>query len=238
MGVKAGVLTHVSASEIKAFLSCARLWFRQYVEGIRTPPTKAQKHGTDVALELERHFKEGAPLGLASKAVPYLPPRDPSHAVEAWFEYEVSGVPVKMRPDLVNVTGSVIDRNGVAVQDPPDSVEIIDWKTGNPDYALPVDQFATDIQLALYGDAVGQQNEAEWVRLSHVFIPRDTDTPAFKRTRLVPADTLRTFVSGTVAPVVERIKEAVSVARWQDAAPTLSACGAYGGCAFRKECGT
>lgn len=54
------VLTHVSASQIKDFKACNRLWYYTRILKQRAPQTEAQSRGTTVHGALEAHLKAGA----------------------------------------------------------------------------------------------------------------------------------------------------------------------------------
>lgn len=172
-----GKLQHVSASQIKTYLECPRIWYKQKVMGEEFSPTKAMQLGTKVHLLMEEMAKEeGEPsinpdslnetvlssVHLARGLVP------PGGLAEVPIKLEISGIPVHGFIDYY-LRGSV--------------PKVIDWKTTSDfRYAKTHTDVAQDIQSVIYTRWAMDDCQAKEAAIAFVYI--HTREPGAK---IVPA---------------------------------------------------
>jgi hypothetical protein len=251
-------IRNYSASQIKAFNNCQRLWFLQSILRIRFPQTSAQKRGTDIHDILEHwlntkgELKKTHPLEFwryMEWLIPHLPdPKVEEHLAveqEIWLDTP-SGLPLLTHLDApkgIPLKG-FIDL-GMWGRDIP---VIGDLKTTtNMRYALTPAELNQDIQLNTYARWVfGVQPDLDTVEVGHWYLkvegPGKKPPKKPKSVKVLPVFTEITRVGN--AAVWERDcatmkqMEIVSHAeKWEDVDPNLNHCSAYGGCNFREKCG-
>jgi hypothetical protein len=112
------VLTHVSASQIKDFKACNRLWYYTRILKQRAPQTEAQSRGTTVHGALEAHLKAGA-----------IEP-------EILERAEKLGISQKDLNDYITAMAPFVGKPGEGLTEFKDSMPTFD---GGPQYVLVVD---------------------------------------------------------------------------------------------------
>lgn len=226
----------LSASGIKAWKECQRLWAFTYIQGRRSEGTGATNLGSEVHAQLERYIRDGTPFDftkrsgeLAAALKPYVPePRDPDSWVEKYFKIEL--------PD-----GGY--RGFIDVSIGPNSAwgahpTVIDHKTcGSFDYALNEKTLPEDIAAVLYAQDTfitwpdAEKVSLEWnyvktkgaptVRPVHVIVNRKETQERFEKIHL-DAKPIRRHLQLATDPL--------------SLPPSPSRCDKYGGCPFRRDC--
>jgi hypothetical protein len=142
-----GVLIYVGTSQIKAFISCQRLWYFEHVLGIPQRYTKALADGQQLHNENETFVTSGDAnaLGpLAREGSKWLPERAPELYKAGWLHPEAliefplgdKGVRFVSNIDLL---------------DTRTPITVYDYKTTSKKvYALTPDKLKTDVQGVLY----------------------------------------------------------------------------------------
>lgn len=225
---------YVSPTQVQAWRLCRRKAAFIYNEGRRPPSTEGQEFGT-----------RGHALGadwLATGATPadksspewaafsrgirpdLLPPPGPENKIEHEFKLAVDG-------------GEIHLVGFIDCYRPGKRALVVDHKfVSDVRYALTASELATDAQGVMYSGVAlfygAEEAEARWV-----YYP--------KRGRAKPVRVSVTFTEESIRPEWERlladVRAWVAVRRAKTPAlelePNALACGAYGGCPFRKDCG-
>lgn len=241
------VLNSTSASAIDRWEQCERQWFGAYIEGVWTEPSDAQKRGTAIDLEVQRHYKG-----------------EPVHP--GWAD-AVRGI-IKLLPPAPRIQHKIVvptyDGGPVLVGYPdfldepqPNRVRVLDLKSlSDYKYAKTAAELLDNTQIVTYSAWLWTLPGVERVQGGHIAarFKRDHGHPVgykFTGARLselaemergrtldlwgVKLDLVRTMVAA-----------AKSAVRFEDLAPTGAAktdkfgktsCESYQGCHFRGRCG-
>jgi hypothetical protein len=259
------VLTHVSASQIKDFKACNRLWYYTRILKQRAPQTEAQSRGTTVHGALEAHLKAGKiepeilerakGLGITEKDLSdYVTAMEPfvGKPGEGLTEFRDSMPTYEGGPEYVLVVDHAreitVDGHGVIPQ-------IDDLKTTSDfRYCKTPDELGRDVQMVSYAKwalwrlfELKNQPPPTFISLRHVYVRTRGKRIATARDVLVtPAD-----VEARWTAILEDVRDMVALAAMSDrcaadgAAPlnpqdvpatTTDHCSAYGGCFFRVQC--
>lgn len=177
---------------------CPRKYWYGYVMGIKEPEKEPAKLGKKIHKEIELHLKNGkkALSAIAMSALKYYPAaKDPNLELEYECSplecFEVAGIPVLMYLDCISPYHTYLDTMGAWQEDPPGTIEIIDWKSkGNISYALTNQQLLDTIQMGMYGAYGLRRYNADHVRLSHVYLQTKGRKKASKSTILATPETI------------------------------------------------
>lgn len=158
-----------SASQIKSWMSCQRLFGWTYLAGIRGAPSASQSLGSEVHARIENHLKTGEPIDLTDDVgavietgLDMIPPLDRNQKIEAEFVHQGR-------------------HKWLGYKDLEWGPNVWDWKTTkNIKYALTEEQLAYDPQAVLY--AVSNGNPS--VFLNWCYFPTDKKTAKGKKVHL------------------------------------------------------
>jgi len=220
----------LSASQLDVFDLCKRKWAFQYILNIRTPPHPSAAFGSEVHGHLERWLKFATPPPqetrsgqVATRMLVNLPPPG-TGAVEKKFFMET--------PRGHNYTG-IIDWTGAFNARPT----VIDHKTtGNWDYAKTAEGLLFDTQGIIYSVAgcLGFNTEELDLFWNYGSTGKRMETRAVKTTIYLPVVSERfEYIEALSAEVLLAYQ---NVAGPMELPPTPSACGAFGGCPFQRDC--
>lgn len=148
------------------------------------------------------------------------------------------GIPVVGYIDLIHTRGTSRGMTKFEdVIDPPNTVEVLDWKTTKSlAWAKSREEMARTIQMSIYGKyAITTLPETKHVRLSHgYYVTQGKDEPQKVTLRVLSSQIDRQWER------VERVASClVDVAREKDpdkVEANTRACRAYGGCPHRSIC--
>lgn len=240
---------------------CLRAWFYEMVMGRKKPRTRATTRGDDTHEQLAKYLTTGerafSSLTLTGMhMVPEPGPdllvehdmlirpgeSDPTNEAEAAIvlanaPLTADGIPVLGRMDLIHGRGT--NKGGLNIeetQDPPNTVEVCDWKTtGNPNYIKRAKDLPNLIQMAGYAEWVYRvEPRTEQVRLSHgYFVERGG--PSRKVTlRVIRDEVAKTWEHAE--QVARSIRHAAAETDPDRVDANLKACDRYGGCFHRDVC--
>jgi hypothetical protein len=227
-----GKLRHVSVSQVKTFLRCPRLWWREKVLGERPPPTRKQERGTTLHRQPELWYKEGVEATHEAfvSALPSLPERHADLLAEASLEDPtlfIGGVRFEAHSDLIVPPHVSLDGYP----------HVFDWKFVSS-FGYMQDP-ATDLQMLCYAKWCG----VKWPEASHVgvnlcYFKGDGSDWKFRRT-VVTTETAEEVWQGVVIPTVQKMEKLASSVTEPEGNFTndYEACKQYGGCYFRGPCG-
>jgi hypothetical protein len=256
------VLTHVSASQIKDFKACNRLWYYTRILKQRAPQTEAQSRGTTVHGALEAHLKAGAiepeileraeKLGISQKDLnDYITAMAPfvGKPGEGLTEFRDSMPTFEGGPEYVLVVDhareiTIENSNSLPWEIIP---QIDDLKTTSDfRYCKTPDELGHDVQMVSYAKwalwrlfELKKKPPPTFVSLRHVYVRTRGKRVATARDVLVtPAD-----VEARWQEILVDVRDMVALASMgaevnpQDVpATTTDHCSAYGGCFFRGQC--
>lgn len=235
-----------SASQVSTYQLCARKWFLQKVEGLRSPPGPSAALGLDVHSQIERWLKDGIPLDMTVPSGPIamaglhlLPmPKTPGLRIEEEFTIEIYGHKFRGYKDYAIHEPRPIPLVG-------DHKSTKDFRWAKTDALHPPDdgednRLRIDIQANLYAAEAMWRTGSEWCDLEWMYY-RTTGAPAVHPVRL-------RLHRNEVAPVLERVVKSCNTMtalldmaatqglRAMDIPPEASACDAFGGCEFQGLC--
>ena len=231
---------------------CPLKWWFRYVRRIKEADTASKDAGRKLHDELARYQKTGdRSLSALAMSGLHMVPTGPDLIVEQPI-HKVTGKTIEslLHADGVPVIGFVdhCNRRGVnmggddvtATQDPPGTVEIIDWKWkrdgSKSEYYLTPDQLVLDTQLSGYGLGIGRHFGASHVRLGHGYFPSTRGRPR-KVTKLHVlqdcADNWK-YVDG----LARHLRGIARESNPERIEGNKAACGSYGGCPYRDQCPT
>lgn len=224
-----------SASQLQTSKNCLRLWFINYVMGLRSPSTPSQKLGTDVHAILEKYLKgeiadiradtkEGE---IAQAGLPHLPPPN-SGRVE--------------HPFRTQINDSIVWHGYIDYSYAKDFVLVLDHKTTSDfRYVKTSEELKENIQAIVYAWSFFNPIKV-WDTINFRWIYYRTRGPA----KAKPVDLTMTFdeVLERAVPLiqytidldkifVESQKRKLTVL---DLPPNVDHCNAYGGCYFKAHC--
>ncbi len=196
--------------------------------------------GTALHSQVENYLLNGtAPLHESVQHLierPNFPKRGDGLLVETPRNYNmgisVSGVPVRGRIDLVDPREA---QNGTG------PVKVWDWKTSsNFAYALTPDDLAADPQCAVYNQFVATKvpEANEFVFLHGYLATKGDPDSRIVSTEAIDRDAVASAFHDGLGPIVDKMKESFAHDNFHDVEPNWSACDAYGGCPYRKFCGS
>jgi hypothetical protein len=234
-----GVLQHVSASQVRTYLRCPRLWAAEKILGLRAPPTAAQARGQSAHSAFERYYLTGeAPspgpgVEAFEAARPGLPPRDPSLLVE------VALAEPKLYVEDVRFDGysDLVIPPGVAGPAP----QVWDWKVVSS-FRYTQDP-AEDLQMLVYG----YWASIRWPEAHEVdvvlayFAAKGSDFKLVKKT--VPMERCVGEWRDVIMPTVLEMRTLAKsqpgelLATPGNFSDDYAACRAYGGCTHLRSCG-
>lgn len=149
-----------------------------------------------------------------------------------------AGVPIVGFIDCLHARGT--NKGGTSiedVQDPPNTVEVIDWKTTSDiKWIKPAHKMARTPQMTIYGKWVlTVAPRTEHVRLSHVyFVTKGSATPRKVSLRVTPAQINDAWEH--VEGLALSLRHAVREPDPDNVPANLEACSKFGGCPARSRC--
>lgn len=234
---------------------CARKYFYQYVKKLKDEQKDYQKLGQDLHAHNESYLLTGMKATGSDQAIQlfyaglHMLPRpateDPRILVEhdigggnlATAPLRAAGVPVVGFIDLIHWQGTNAGAESPEDSvDPPNTVEVIDWKTTRDlKWVKTPQEVARTLQMTTYGQWAVVAKNAEWARLSHgYYVTKGRQTPR-KVSLRVHRDQIAQrweYVEHLASSLVEVVKEDDP-----DKVPANTrACGAYGGCPHAAYC--
>jgi hypothetical protein len=229
-----GVLQSVSPSQIKTFSACPRSWWFDKVAGLR--PEEEAAHlttGSAYHKQQEDYYELGILPENESCRLALTLPGVPSRlcndiAIEEPRDYGLglcaAGIPMRGRIDL-----RAPPTNGGFV--------ILDWKTcKNFKYCKTPEELAVDVQGIVYlkyGFTV--YPEAKYGIFKHVYIRTEAVDAQLIETDPLDRNHVDT-VYRQIEEVVEKIKVTAAIKEQDEVPFDKSACFAYGGCPYQKNC--
>lgn len=235
----------VSATQIGNYQSCKRLWWFQYVLGLKTKQKATAALGEMVHSFLERYLTDGTlpdpahPAGQVANLGLHLLPKPRTVAVE---------LNMKEHPaNDLRFAGDIAVSGKVDVVIPTVPVpEVADHKTsGNLAYAKTAQDLLTDPQIIIYCafvlklmEFVGfPRSDVTGIKGTHIVYPtKGRFTTAIKTSTDVMS---RDHVLGeweSIDVTVREMKKTALLTKPGDVEPTLKSCSKYGGCDFLKKC--
>jgi len=227
----------VSVSQIKNFRLCPTKWYISSILKIKEPEKKATKLGTDFHTAAGHYLRGNVPdikeAKLANMLENAKPELQPYMMDKPLIEQEIRGELCEGITYLGYIDILTIDK------------EVVDLKTGNPDYFLTEHQLTNDLQLNIYAH--------------HEFMASDSNDPAEYRITHIQQSTKAPFMASRISAQVDSSKfhkiwteaqetalDMKSVADnakdlpWEDIDRVLhkekSACSKYGGCPYQEVC--
>lgn len=240
-------LTSISPSQIETFHAppgstsgCNRKWWLNKILGLPIPQHPSAALGELVHKGQETYLETGDPSVIHPLAKGTLP------ILEALRARQQASGRVFMERSLKRQL-----RNGLLMNGRIDILDatsvpflVLDWKTtSNPAYAKTEEELKSNVQMLTYayeatvldielnGPATGRNP----VDVAHVVIPTKGGAASFMRRTSLALDEIHQGwrriqdISDTML-AVSKIEDP------RDVTPNLSACSAFGGCAFRERC--
>ncbi len=248
-----GVIIFITSSQFTSFdddqyAGCERKWWYGAVGGKTWEGgSAATRQGTKSHGELEHYLKTGEDVlgDVVRPGIRFVPPpRHPAYFIEHTFglrppELHLGDVPVIGQIDVLNTSGTYVDKNGDTQKDPDGTVEIRDWKTTSSiAHGKSGVQLGNTPQMLAYGNwAVRNVKHVDirHLRLSHGYFGTKK-REAKLSTALFPVETVKERWYNLI-PVVERMKVAARATRPEDVKPNFASCNAYVvGCPHRAYC--
>ena len=222
-------IEHVSASQFKTYSLCKRKWYiEKCTDAPRPEPSAAMLLGSTVHELLENFVLNGEELPetregrIAQTAVQYIP--DGQLHVELDVRLESIDPPLVGFIDLYETSDETCP-------------VVIDYKTTSAwKWAKTEEQLKTDPQMIAYGQyALEQHPKANEVVVAHIQLK----TKGAPESRLVSVELTREHVEqqwSELVALAAEMKQTSYIDSVEEVPPTLSACGAYGGCPFADTC--
>ncbi len=231
---------------------CALKYWYRYVRRIKEADTAQKNEGRKLHDELARYQRTGdrSLSALAMSGLHMVPTgpdlivEQPIHKVENGVITSLlyaDGIPVVGWVDHMNHRGVNMGADDITdTQDPPGTVEIIDWKWkrdgSKSQYYLTRDQLITNTQLCGYGLGIGRHFGAAHVRIGHGYFPSMRGRPR-KVTKLHVlqdcADNWK-YVDG----LARNLRCVAQESNPERIEGNRNACESYGGCPYRDQCPT
>ena len=237
------MLMYVSASQIKTFRRCPRLWvYEKFVTKTRTPPSKAQQFGTNVHNELEEYLTNGkTPKLLSSQA---LVSTLPYSGADVLTEVAVSTYSLKTRSDATVVLEDYT-LAGVPVSgfiDVWTSSGVEDFKTTKDlRYSLRAEELLTDVQMMIYADVFFKANpDLSECTVTHRNVTRSLRSP---KVRIVQVPVSRGHVLEQIEDIELTVRKMRSTVEDYFRSKIVhlvddnerTGCYAYGPCTYLKK---
>jgi hypothetical protein len=242
---------------------CHRRFWWEKIAGKKPPETSWQTKGVDVHGEVEHYIKTGENvLGVVARsAMHFLPHPGDDLLVEAHFgQWELAlaardaliagkpgapsrfvtsfhNIPLMGQMDLRHRRGEWLDDHGLLLKDPPNTAEIVDWKTTSdvPQWAKTAEGLTRTVQMPLYAKATTfVWPDLEFVRLSHGYM--GTKRREAKKVSILMD---RQQIDRRVEEIGVIVGAMIQVARETDVLkvePNLVACDAFRGCPHAAYC--
>jgi len=245
-------LNHVSASQVKDFRGCARLWFFKNVVKKRPPQTVAQAKGTLIHAALEAQLKGQKldsiklPEGVTPEEIlkylnvlrPIIDRDGPVGLVE--HKAEISTFPDG--PKFVLVVDHAREIQHETYGPLP---QIDDLKTTSDfRYCKTPEELATDAQMVSYAKWALQlfvessRPLPDFVSVRHVYVRTKGKTIAAERSRLLSPEEIEEQWQLVLADVRAMLGLAEKTEDPMKVMPNTGYCSAFGGCYFQPDCGT
>ncbi len=240
--VSEGRVNYLSATSICKFSpeeagGCPRKWWFRYVKGIPEVEQNFHEDGQEIHRQIEHYLKTGEDhLSREVRAAKPFFPAPGTVEVEIGLEgFNINETPFIGRIDALNKSGTYIDSLGVQQNDPPGTVEVIDWKSSsNFSWAKGAEDLINTVQMAAYAVYSVEKFDAKQVRLSHVYINKKRPQ-AIKVTALHTLDEIVKRAQD-LAQVVGLIKDVLTLETPEEVPPNFAACTAYRGCSYSSIC--
>ncbi len=231
---------------------CALKWWYRYVRRIKGPDTGSLIEGRKLHDELKRYQTTGARdiSALAMSGLHMVPTgpdlivEQPIHKVEGktiTSLLEADGVPVIGWVDHCNRRGVNMGADDITdTQDPPGTVEIIDWKWkrdgSKSEYYIARDQLITNTQLCGYGLGIGRHFGASHVRIGHGYFPSTRGRPR----KVSKLHVLQDYADNWkyVDGLARSLRCTAQESNPERIEGNRNACESYGGCPYRDQCPT
>jgi hypothetical protein len=242
--VVAGVIQHLSVSQLKKHKLCPRAWFFQKVMRIPEPSTGAQKVGTDGHAQVEHYLTTGENvLGVFAKAgFDFLPAPGRDLLVEQKLDGDpplmAGGIPFAGFIDLVNPR-RLTSEGVLRVTDHKFTSNIASNAATSEDLANADTE--AGLQMVGYGAwALGQRDRFPGLRLlelEHIYYQTRGQRIAESVRIAVTAEHVGNEWLSKVEPQVEQMKAHAQAARASDVPANFGpACSKFGGCPFMAKC--
>src|SRR3990167_7340295 len=162
--------TRVQLFDEATYGGCERRWFGaypgvQFLDMEPEPERSYQKKGTEMHAQIEKYQKTGANVlqDLALSGMRFIPQPGAglssehpiitlAQLVSRTAVLQPFGIPFSGKIDLLNLRGQHIDSDGKLQRDPPNTIEIVDWKSISSidEYAKPGEELVDNIQPMTY----------------------------------------------------------------------------------------
>lgn len=232
---------YMSATTLSAWVLCPRKVGWERVDGLPRVQTKATLYGSTMHTHHEDYFKKGKPYdlttpeGRSAQATSHLLPK-PSPRIKVEYEptFDFHG----------HLFGGKIDLHWFEDEYWPPRPVVIDHKScGTLSYAKRTKKaLLDDPQAPLYGTWACREYGTDDVELIWNYATRVGDSPTervktLQSRHIVTRDECESALE-TFLPDVEEMKRLLPVVQTARELPAhTGACAAFGGCAFRKQCG-
>lgn len=236
------ILPYVSASQVESYKRCKRIWFQRYVLKQKEPTSAAMDRGKRVHTAVEQYLNTGLQPARdehgqhldAEAADIFLGGQDLyDDLMGCMVEHEIRMPTYPGGPDWVGVIDSIYTtETKIILRDTKTSSDI-------KRYSKSEEELRSNTQLIAYATwALKQWPKYHWIDIGHIYL--QTRKP--HRGQLVSVVVSREHVEKCWQEELKIVKEMVAVAASgvKDVnliPPSLDACGMYGGCYFRSQCG-
>lgn len=222
-----------SASRIKDFRSCQRLWYYTTIVKAPQPEKESLKEGTRLHEEIERYLLSGDvpenPSIRYAIQKGIIPRHNPS---AGYMVEEPKNFNLGIDIEGVRLRGKVDFQAPVS---PTGPIEVRDWKTASSFRYVPdPDSLSRDIQCAIYL-AYGFSKAPEKTQgiFSHVYLLRNRTGVKVVETDVLEKEYVDSFIQDVLAPTVRSMKVVSQAGSAEDVEGSPSACNKYGGCPYK-----
>lgn len=223
-----------SPSGISSALECARKWGWHYISKIPGKQHASARKGELVHYHLEQYLEHGNPPPVSHADIEL---RDAAKVAVLGIHF----LPPPKSPDVVVERGFLFEYGGIWFRGFVDFEEpkrINDHKTSKDiaAYSKSEDDLFEDPQAVIYAWEKMQRQNLDWVDLRWIYYPSEGKQKAQTREIRMTREHARVRMDA----IVELCKTLDSALRTgRDPAtlpPTVSACGGFGGCAYKENC--
>ncbi len=260
--VQDGEARYTSASSLtladpNSYGGCLRAWWYDKVGKVAQIETAAMHRGThQLHKPIEDYYQTGRRAfgPLASALTPWMPSPGPDLLVEweisrpfgkpdhplddvSQAPLKLAGLPVVGKMDITHARGWYHDAEGVLKEDPPNTIEHLDWKsTSAREYAKSPDQLRKAVQMITYGAwGLTWAPETEQTRLSHGYSLTKGTAQGWKATVLVPRDEIERGAAH-ITGIAQTIQQAARMTSAEQVDANTRSCDAYGrGCPHKRS---
>ncbi len=265
---KTRALVYTSVSQLSRFDhsqygGCQKKWWFHYVEGIKEEKTAQQEIGVKSHEQIEHYLKYNQDvLGPIVAVGQHLLPTPGTDLLVEWglnnkpkpkktkpdeVEFyppeeallHADGVPLIGFIDIVNPRGTFIGSDGILYQDPPNTMETADNKTGaNLKNAKKGIDLIKTTQMTGYSEFLSVINpKLEWARTSHINFQTRGAKFATKETSIWPIETVKASWEKHGHQVVREMREIALVRSEADVPGNLESCDTYNkDCSYKQIC--